>query len=60
MSEDYGEFPGRDLYIWGVFDDKTYPPKLDKLFLQEAQAHIYAKETYRGKEYTIEELEVIV
>lgn len=46
--------------VWGVFDDKTYPPKLDKLFMYEGSARIYANETYRGKEYTIEELEVII
>lgn len=46
--------------VWGVFDDKTYPPKLDKLFMYEGDAKVYAKETYKGKEFTIEELEVII
>lgn len=47
------------MIVFGVFDDSTYPSKLDKLFIHQHDAQIYAKETYRGKEYTVEELEVI-
>lgn len=46
--------------VWGVFDDALYPSKLDKLFMKEADARIYAKETYRDKEYTVEDLEVVL
>lgn len=47
------------MIVFGVFDDELYPPKLDKLFLSKIDAEQYARETYRGKEYSVEELEVI-
>lgn len=47
------------MIVFAVFNDATYPAKLDKLFLSKLDAEQYAKETYSGKEYTVEELEVI-
>ena len=49
-----------NFFVYAIFNEKEMCRKLDKLFLRENDALIYAKETYRSADdYSLEEIDVI-
>jgi hypothetical protein len=48
------------LWVYAIFNEKEVCRTLDKLFLRERDALVYAKETYRSADdYSLEEIDVI-